>query len=235
MSLDTAMVLAAGLGTRIRALAPDRPKPLVTVAGRALLDHALDALAAGGVTRAVVNVHYLADQVEAHLEGREAPRIALSDERACLMETGGGLMQAGPLLGEGAVFCTNTDAILEEGPSGSPVRRLAEAWDDGRMDALLLLVPRDRTSGYEGPGDFALGDDGRLAWPEDRAGKPVFTGLQVISPRLWAGRAPGPMSTKVFWDEAMRAGRLYGLLHDGFWMHVGDPGGHAAAEARLGK
>ena len=235
MSLDTAMVLAAGLGTRIRAVAPDRPKPLVEVAGRALIDHALGALAAGGVTRAVVNVHYMADRIEAHLAGRQEPRVVFSDERARLMETGGGLMQAGALLGEGPVLCTNTDAILEDGPSGSPVRRLAAAWDEAAMDALLLLVPRGETSGYEGSGDFDLGADGRLAWPEERTDKPVFTGLQVISPRLWAGRTPEPMSTKVFWDEAMARGRLFGLLHDGFWMHVGDPAGHAAAEARLAR
>lgn len=231
--IDTAMVLAAGLGTRIRALDAKRPKPLIEVAGRALIDHALDALAAGGVTRAVVNVHHLADQVEAHLARREAPRIAISDERVQLMETGGGLMQAAPLLGEGAVFCTNTDAILEEGPSGPPAARLASAWDDAAMDALLLLVPREETSGYPGAGDFDLRPDGRLAWPEEREGKPVFTGLQILSPRLWAGRSPEPMSTKAFWDEAMAQGRLYGLLHDGFWMHVGDPDGHAAAAARL--
>ena len=235
MSVDTAMVLAAGLGTRIRPLAPDRPKPLVEVAGRALIDHALDTLAAGGVERVVVNVHYLADQVEAHLRTRARPTVAISDERARLMETGGGLAQASPLLGDGPVFCTNTDAILEEGPSGSPVRRLAAAWDEAAMDALLLLVPRAETSGYDGPGDFDLSDDGRLAWPEERTGRPVFTGLQIVSPRLWAGRAPAPMSTKVFWDEAMARGRLFGLLHDGFWLHVGDPEGHAAAEARLAR
>ena len=233
--IDTCMVLAAGLGTRIRALAPDLPKPLIPVAGRALIDHTLDALADGGVERAVVNVHYKAAQLETHLAGRTVPRIVLSDERARLMETGGGLVQAAPLLGDAPVFCTNTDAILEKGPGGSPLARLRAAWDDTAMDALLLLVPREHTSGYEGGGDFDLGADGRLAWPDDRTGKPVFTGLQILSPRLWAGRAPTPMSTKVFWDEGIKAGRVFGLMHDGFWMHVGDPGGHAAAEARLGR
>nr|WP_183816616.1 nucleotidyltransferase family protein [Parvularcula dongshanensis] len=221
------MVLAAGLGTRIRALAPDRPKPLVEVAGRALIDYALDEVARGGASRAVVNVHYLADQVEAHLQGRDEPRIVLSDERAQLMETGGGLIQASGLLGDGPVFCTNTDAILE----GEGAARLAAAWDDAAMDALLLLVPTANTSGYAGKGDFALGTDGRLSW--EGGDKLVFTGLQIIHPRLWAGRTPAPQSTHVFWDEAMANGRLFGLVHDGFWMHVGDPAGHAAAEARL--
>ena len=233
--IDTAMVLAAGLGTRIRALDASRPKPLIEVGGRALIDHALDALAAGGVTRAVVNVHHMADRIEDHLAPRERPAIVFSDERSRLMETGGGLVQASPLLGEGPVFCTNTDAILEAGPSGSPVARLAGAWDDEAMDALLLLVPREETSGYAGPGDFALGADGRVSWPEDREGRPVFTGLQIVSPRLWADRPAEPVSTKLFWDDAMARGRLFGLLHDGFWMHVGDPAGHAAAEARLGR
>ena len=232
-SIDTCMVLAAGLGTRIRALAPDRPKPLVEVAGKPLIDHTLDGLASGGVGRAVVNVHYLADQIEAHLARRTAPRILVSAERERLMETGGGLVQAAPLLGDQPVFCTNTDAILEEGPGGSPLARLRAAWNDEAMDALLLLVPRERTSGYEGEGDFDLGADGRLAWPDDRAGKPVFTGLQILSPRLWVRSPPEPMSTKVFWDEGIAAGRVFGVMHDGFWMHVGDPGGHAAAEARL--
>ena len=231
--IDTAMVLAAGLGTRIRALDATRPKPLIAVAGRTLIDRSLDALAAGGVSRAVVNVHHMADQVEAHLKGRDAPQIVFSDERPRLMETGGGLIQASGLLGERPVFCTNTDAILEDGPGGAPAARLAAAWDDAAMDALLLLVPRARTTGYAGGGDFDLSPDGRLAWPADREGKPVFTGLQILSPRLWAGRAPAPMSTKVFWDQAMAEGRLHGLLHDGFWMHVGDPQGFAAAEARL--
>ena len=230
----SAMVLAAGLGTRIRALDVSRPKPLIEVAGRPLLAYALDAVRAGGAGRAVVNVHWMADQVEAWLSGYDALDIALSDERARLMETGGGLTQAAPLLGDGPAFCTNTDAILEEGEGGAPAARLAAAWDDEGMDALLLLVPRAATTGYAGRGDFLLGADGRLSWPEGRDADLVFTGLQIISPRLFAGREAKPQSTKVFWDGAMAAGRLFGLVHDGFWMHVGDPDGHAAAEARLG-
>jgi len=227
--IDTAMVLAAGLGTRIRAIAAGKPKPLVEVGGRALIDYALDEVARGGAGRAVVNVHYEADQIEAHLKDRAAPAITISDERDARLETGGGLMRATPLLGEGPVFCTNTDAILEGGAA-----RLAEGWRDAEMDALLLLVPQERTSGYAGSGDFCLGADGRVSW-NGESEKLVFTGLQVIHPRLWAGEEPRACSTREFWDRAMRQGRLFGLLHDGFWMHVGDPDGHAAAEARLGR
>ena len=226
----TAMVMAAGLGTRIRALANDRPKPLVEVRGKALIDYTLDDLAAGGVTRAVVNVHWMADRMEAHLAGRARPDVVISDERAQLMSTGGGLVQAAPVLGEGPVFCTNTDAIFGGAP-GRAARRLAAGWDDAAMDALLLLVPPSAATGYAGGGDFALGADGRLSWD---APDLVFTGLQLISPRLFAGRPPAPVSTKAFWDEAMAAGRLYGLRWDGAWHHVGDPQGHAAAEAALG-
>ena len=229
--IDRAMVLAAGLGTRFREVSGDLPKPLVPVAGKALIDWSLDLLVAGGVEEAVVNVHYKADQMEAHLKGRAEPRIRISDERAELMETGGGLMQATPLLDEGPVFCTNTDAILAH-RHGEPVFALNRAWDGGKMDALLLLVPLAQTSGYEGSGDFHLGADGRLAWDGDGE-KFVFSGLQVIHPRLWAGEAPKPQSTKVFWERAMSQGRLHGLVYDGRWMHVGDPAGYEAASREL--
>lgn len=229
--IDRAMVLAAGLGTRFRAVSGELPKPLVPVAGRPLIDWSLALLAAGGVQRAVVNVHYKADQLEAHLSGIDAPEIRISDERGCLMETGGGLMQATSLFGHDAVFCTNTDAILLH-EDGAPVHRLREAWDDNGMDALLLLVPVGQTSGYDGAGDFALQTDGRLSW-DGAGGKYVFTGLQIIHPRLWQGEKPKPQSTKVFWERAMEGGRLYGLLHKGRWMHVGDPAGYEAATSYL--
>ena len=228
--IRTAMVMAAGLGTRIRALADDRPKPLVEVGGRALIDYALDELAAGGVSRAVVNVHWMAGHVERHLAGRDRPEIVLSDERERLMNTGGGLVQAAPLLGDGPVFCTNTDAIFGGAP-GRASRLLGDAWDDADMDALLLVVPLANTTGFGEDGDFAHHGDGRLSWDGD---KPyAYTGLQVISPRLFAHRAPEPVSTKSFWDEAMAAGRMRGLVWDGAWHHVGDPAGHTAAEAAL--
>ena len=229
-----AMVMAAGLGTRIRALAPGRPKPLVRVRGRALIDYALDEVAGGGAARAVVNVHWMADQVEAHLAGRQDEGVGLevviSDERDRLMNTGGGLVQAAPLLGDGPVFCTNTDAIFGGAP-GRAAAALAAAWDDEAMDALLMLVPLARATGFGERGDFARGTDGRLSWEGDKAH--AYTGLQVISPRLFAHRAPEPVSTKAFWDEAMAARRLHGLVWDGVWHHVGDPEGHTAAEAAL--
>lgn len=227
--IESAMVMAAGLGTRIRALADDRPKPLVEVRGRPLIDYALDEVAGGGARRAVVNVHWMADQLEAHLAGRRDPDIVISDERALLMNTGGGLVQASPLLGDGPVFCTNTDAILAD--AGAGARALANAWDDGAMDALLLLVPLAATTGFSGGGDFALGAEGRLSWDGDD--KLAYTGLQIISPRLFAHRPIEPQTMRLFWDEAMAAGRMFGARWDGAWHHVGDPEGHEAAEAAL--
>ena len=227
--IRAAMVMAAGLGTRIRALADDRPKPMVAVAGRPLIDYALDEVAAGGAARAVVNVHWMPEQIEAHLAWRTRPEVVISDERAQLMDTGGGLVQAAALLGDGPVFCTNTDAIIAK--AGAGARALAAAWDDAAMDALLLCVPLERTTGFHGAGDFALGADGRLSW--EGADKLAYTGLQVISPRLFAHRPAAPQSMRLFWDEAMAAGRMRGVRYDGAWHHVGDPEGHAAAEAAL--
>ncbi len=231
MAIDAAMVLAAGLGTRFRAVSGELPKPLFPVAGKALIDWNLDLLAEGGVSRAIVNVHYKADMVEDHLQQRQTPEISISDERPQLMETGGGLMQATPLLGEGPVFCANTDAILVVDGT-HPVNALREAWDDAAMDALLLLVPIAQASGYSGKGDFYRDEAGRLSW-EGTEPKHVYTGLQIIHPRLWQGETPTPQSTKVFWDRAMAEGRLHGILHTGRWMHVGDPEGYEAATAYL--
>lgn len=233
MRPSTAMVLAAGLGTRFRAVSGDLPKPLVQVAGKALIDWTLDTLRDGGVERAVVNVHYKADLIEAHLVARTSPSVEISDERAELLETGGGLIHAGPLLGPDPVFCSNTDAILRPG-SVDPVQRLVAAWADDQMDALLLLVPIENTSGYAGDGDFVIGDGGALAWRGEGA-RFVFTGLQIIHPRLWAGRDATKISTKTFWDAAMATGRLFGAVHDGAWLHVGDPEGFTAATAALGE
>ncbi|MEQ8751109.1 MAG: nucleotidyltransferase family protein [Amphiplicatus sp.] len=229
----TAMVLAAGLGTRMRPLTDDRPKPLVEVAGKKLIDWTLDRFAAAGVTRAVVNVHYFADMIEAHVAGRRAPQVAISDERALLLETGGGLKRARALLGASPVFCTNTDAILIDGPGAEPCARLAKTWDASRMDALLLLVPKEAASGYDGAGDFDLGADGRLAWRTGDSAEYVYTGLQIISLDLLDGAPEGPFSTRLLWDKAAARGRFRGIVHDGAWMHVGDPAGLAEAERRL--
>lgn len=231
--ITTAMVLAAGFGTRMRPLTDTMPKPLIPVAGTPLIDYTLDRFARAGVARAVVNVHYLADQIETHLADRAHPNILISDERGEILETGGGLIKAAPLLGDAPVFCTNTDAILEDG-AGEPCARLLENWDDAKMDALLLLVPPEKASGYDGAGDFSLSTEGHVTWPgENRRGALVFTGLQIIHPRLFHTETLRKVSTRAFWEKAMAAGRLHGLRHDGFWMHVGDPGGLAAAEARL--
>ncbi|WOI53498.1 nucleotidyltransferase family protein [Parvularcula sp. LCG005] len=229
--LDTAMVLAAGLGTRFREVSGDLPKPLVKVGGKALIDWTLDLLAKGDVERAVVNVHYKADAVEAHLADRHDPEITISDERDQLMETGGGLIRATPLLGDGPVFCTNTDAIIEAG-SHDPVGALRSVWEDREMDALLLLVPLEQTSGYQGNGDFVVDHSGRLAW-DGEGPRYVFSGLQIIHPRLWADEKAEPKSTRVFWEKAMASGRLFGLVHDLRWMHVGDRAGFEAAERHL--
>lgn len=230
---ETAMVLAAGLGLRMRPLTDDRPKPLVNVAGKPLIDYALDRFEAAGVKRAVVNVHFFADMMERHLASRRAPGIVVSDERVLLLETGGGLKKAGPHLGAAPVFCTNTDAILVDDRGSEACTRLAERWDASRMDALLLLVPTEKASGYDGAGDFDLDTDGSLAW-RSRASAPfVFTGLQIISPRLLDGAPEGPFSMRLLWDKALAGGRLKGLVHRGLWMHVGDPSGLNTAEAQL--
>ena len=227
------MVLAAGLGTRMRPLTDDKPKPLINVAGKPLIDYALDRFAEAGVERAIVNVHYLADMMEAHVNKRDIPEIIISDERELLLETGGGLKKAREHFGESPIFCTNTDAILIDDEGREPCRLLSEIWDAERMDALLLLAPIKETSGYDGTGDFELAPDGRISFRSGDTAPYVFTGLQILNPSLLDGAPDGPFSTKLLWDKALAEGRIYGAIHEGFWMHVGDPAGLEAAEARL--
>lgn len=229
----TAMVLAAGLGKRMRPLTDDRPKPLIKVAGKPLIDYALDRFAAAGVERAVVNVHFFADMMETHVRRRTSPEIVISDERSLLLETGGGLKHAQSHLGAAPVFCTNTDAILLDERGSEACARLADSFDLGEMDSLLLLAPIENASGYEGGGDFELRPGARVAWRTGKTAPFVFTGLQIISPRLLEGAPDGPFSMRLLWDRALAAGRLRGVVHEGFWMHVGDPAGIALAEARL--
>lgn len=229
--INTAMVLAAGLGTRFRTISGELPKPLVEVAGKPLIDWSLELLAAGGVRRAVVNVHYKADLMERHLAQVNAPEIIISDERAELMETGGGLIQATDLLGGEPIFCTNTDAILPH-EDAEPIHLLRKHWRDDEMDALLLLVPIGLTTGYDGSGDFCLDGDGKISWGGDRE-KYVYSGLQIIHPRIWAGETQEPKSTRIFWERAMSADRLHGVVHHGRWMHVGDPAGYESAKRLL--
>jgi len=217
------LLFAAGFGTRMGALTRTRPKPLIAVAGRALLDHALDR--AEAVPRKVVNAHYRADQIAAHLAHR--PDIALSVEAPDILDTAGGLRHAAPLLGAGPVYTLNTDAVWT-GPN--PLATLAAAWDPARMDALLLLVPPDRALGHAGMGDFLRGADGRLA----RGRGAVYTGAQIIRPSAVppAARAE-PLSLNAVWDRLAAAGRLFGALHPGGWCDVGTPEGIARAEALL--
>ncbi len=230
---DTAMVLAAGLGTRMRPLTDQTPKPLIEVAGKPLIDYALDRFAAAGVAKAVVNVHHLAEQIEAHLATRSEPQIIFSDERDLLLETGGGLKKARTHFGNRPIFCTNTDAIILDATGPEACGLLADAWDETRMDALLLLIPSELTSGYVGKGDFEQDEEGRLAFRQGDHAPFVFTGLQLISPALIDEGPEGPFSTKILWERAAGRGRLFGARMDGFWMHVGDADGLAAAEARL--
>ncbi|MEZ5891917.1 MAG: nucleotidyltransferase family protein [Parvularculaceae bacterium] len=228
----TAMVLAAGLGTRMKPLTDKTPKPLIPVAGKPLIDYALDRFADAGVARAIVNVHYLADQVERHVAARCAPEIVLSDERDLLLETGGGLKKARAALGREPVFCTNTDAILiDHGEEACAT--LARAWNGAAMDAMLLLVPIARTMGYDGKGDFDQLEDGRIALRSGATAPLVFTGLQIISTALVDEGPDGPFSTRLLWDKAAERGRLFGAVYDGDWLHVGDPESLKEAEARL--
>jgi MurNAc alpha-1-phosphate uridylyltransferase len=228
-----AMVLAAGLGLRLRPLTETTPKPLVPVAGRTLLDRALDKLAAAGVTDAAVNIHYLAHMIEAHLAGRTTPRIALSRETGELLETGGGVRKALPLLGADPFFVVNADIAWEDGPVPA-LRRLAEAWDDAAMDALLLLHPVGTATGYDGVGDYAIGPDGRLRHRGDASTAPyVFTGIQMLHPRLFDDAPSGPFSLARLYNRAEAAGRLFGIVHDGDWHHIGTLAGLEVAERRL--
>lgn len=227
------MVLAAGLGTRMRPLTNDRPKPLIEVAGKPLIDYALDRFAEAGVEQAIVNVHYLAQMIEDHLGERENPEIIISDERELLLETGGGLKKARPHFSGDAVFCTNTDAILVDGNGREPCELLSNTFDPKRMDALLLIVPIRETSGYDGAGDVDLAPDGQLSFRTGDSASFVFTGLQIISTELLDDAPEGPFSTKHLWDQAAAKGRLFGVIHEGFWMHVGDPEGLETAKARL--
>jgi len=227
----TAMVLAAGLGTRMRPLTNDRPKALVEVAGRALIDHVLDRLVHAGVTRAVVNVHAFADQLEAHVRRRTDLEIVISDERDGLLETGGGLRKARPLLGSAPILVANIDTLWTD---DSLIPRLIDAWDPARMDDLLLVVPMEKALGFDGPGDFYLGPDGRLDHRGQRPAAPlVYMGVHMLDAARIDAWPETPHSAFGHWMEFAQAGRLHGIVADGLWMHVGDPAAVADAEARL--
>jgi MurNAc alpha-1-phosphate uridylyltransferase len=230
---EAAMVFAAGLGARMRPITDGRPKPLIKVAGKALIDHCLDRFAEAGVARAIVNVHWLADQVEAHLAPRKHPAIVISDEREKLLDQGGGIKRALPLLGDAPFFLCNTDAFWIEGPR-SNLRRLAAAFDPERMDAALLVASTAGAVGVDWPGDFSFDADGRLAPREDRHVAPfVYTGVGIIKPELFAGEQPDVFRLAPFFFKAARKGRLYGLRLDGLWLHVGRPDSIAEAERAI--
>lgn len=225
-----AMILAAGLGVRMRPLTLTTPKPLVPVGGKRLIDYAFDRIRAGGVTDAVVNVHYHADQVEAWAGDRTSPRVAVSDERDGLLDTGGGIVRALPRLGSAPFFVLNSDSFWLDGTRPA-LERLREAWDGARMDSLLLLAPVAAAVGYDGKGDFHMDADGRLTRRSpDGVASFVYAGCFIVTPALFAAAPEGAFSMNVLWDRAAAAGRLFGLRHDGLWIHVGTPESIAYAE-----
>jgi N-acetyl-alpha-D-muramate 1-phosphate uridylyltransferase len=229
----TAMVFAAGLGSRMRPITESLPKPLVKVAGKTLIDHCLDRFAEAGVARAIVNVHWLADQIEAHLAPRADPEIIISDERALLLDQGGGIKRALDLIGDAPFFLCNTDAFWIEGPR-SNLQRLAASFDPERMDAALLVASSAGAVGVDWPGDFSFAADGRLRPRDDRHVAPfVYTGVGIIKPELFAGELPKVFRLAPFFFEAARKGRLYGERLDGLWLHVGCPEAIAEAEKAI--
>lgn len=234
--ITRAMVLAAGLGKRMRPITATTPKPLVNVGGAAMLDHLLDRLGAAGVTNAVVNIHYLADQVETHLQQRRGgPRIAISDERDQLLETGGGVVKALPLLGDAPFLLGNSDSMWIEGPV-SNVQRMVNLWDPERMDALLLLASAVASTGYDGQGDFAMDPTGLLRRRKEREVTPfVYAGVAILKPELFANAPSGAFSLNMQFDIALAGNRLYGMRLDGHWLHVGTPDALREAEAVISR
>jgi MurNAc alpha-1-phosphate uridylyltransferase len=228
-----AMVLAAGLGTRMRPLTDKLPKPLVPVAGKALLDHVLDRLAASGVDTAVVNVHHMADAIEERLKGRTRPKIIISDERGLLLDTGGGVVKALELLGDQPFYHVNSDTIWIEGVTPN-LGRLAAIFDPDIMDAALLLAATTSSIGYEGRGDFAMMADGRLRRRAEREVVPfVYAGAAILSPAMFADAPAGAFSLNTLFDRSLEAGRLFGLRLEGTWMHVGTPAAIRDAESAI--
>jgi N-acetyl-alpha-D-muramate 1-phosphate uridylyltransferase len=230
---ERAFILAAGLGKRMRPLTNDRPKPLIKVGGKALIDYAADALVQAQVTQAVVNAHYLADQIDAWAGTITGLALTVSDERAALLETGGGIVKALPLLGRAPFFVMNGDGFWIEGKTPA-LTRLKQAWDDAAMDCLLLLSPLERTRGLEGKGDFHMDGAHRLSRRND-PGRQAFAyiGAFLVHPRLFASAPTGAFSMNLLWDKAIVQGRLFGLVHDDLWLHVGTPDAVAMAETIL--
>jgi len=229
-----AMILAAGLGTRMHPLTDDKPKALIQVAGKTLIDHAIDRLRQVGVTTIVVNLHYHADKLETHLMARRDVTIILSDERGQILDSGGGLAKALPHFSGKAFFTHNCDSLWLEQGTGN-LAKMIDLWDDDAMDGLMLVVPTGQAVGYEGSGDFNMDRAGLLRRSSKAAGPAdyVWTGVQIIHPRLFEGRPEGPFSTNVLWDKAIRTKRLFGAGLTGRWMHVGTPEAIVEAEALI--
>ncbi len=233
---ETAFILAAGLGTRMRPLTNDRPKALVEVAGRPLIDHVLDRLRDAGAKRFIVNVHAFADRLEAHLKTRTDLDIIVSDEREALLETGGGLKKARPLLGDDAIWVANIDSVWVEDHENRALGELAAAWDSQAMDAVLLLARMDRTTGFDGAGDFFMDGDNRLSFRGDAPAAPFnYMGVHITRPDIVSDVPEAAFSLSQVWRRAAPQGRLHGVLMQGDWMHVGDPRARDEAEARLGR
>ncbi|MEM7569561.1 MAG: nucleotidyltransferase family protein [Pseudomonadota bacterium] len=232
---ETAMVLCAGLGTRMRPLTDDRPKALVEVAGKPLLARTLKRCKAAGINRVVVNAHYQADVLEEFVGGwKGKPRLEVSDERDTLLDTGGGIQNALPIIGDKRFFVINCDVLWRNGPNDT-LRHLARHWDGKKMDALLLLVPMTNAKGVGDKGDFTLTPSGQIRWPKERRVASFgFAGIQMLHPRAFEGRALKPYSVREIWNEAMEKDRIYGCVHEGLWCHVGTPSAIAPTEAMLG-
>jgi N-acetyl-alpha-D-muramate 1-phosphate uridylyltransferase len=232
--LESALVLAAGLGKRMRPLTATRPKPLVRVGDKALIDYSLERIAAAGISSVVVNAHYLADALEAHVRGGSWPfTIAISDERAALLETGGGMVKAAPMLSGDPFLVVNSDNIWTDGPRDT-IHQLAAQWDGSRMDALLLLIRHAGAVGHGGKGDFHMTPGGVISRRKPGRVAPfVYTGIQLVSRRLLREAPAGAFSTNILWDRAIAEGRLFGLAHQGQWFEVGTPDAIPVTEAAL--
>ncbi len=227
-----AMVLAAGLGTRMRPLTLDRPKPLIEVAGRSLLDRGVDTLERSGVTHMVVNKHYLPDQIEVWAAGRDDLDITVQDETGLLLDTGGGVARALPLLGDEPFFVLNSDSFWVDGAVPA-LRRMITLWNDGQMDCLLLLSGKALSVGFDGPGDFEMNTQGQLSRRSGDTAPLVYAGAYMVHPRLFADAPAGAFSMNLLWNQAIANQRLYGMEHDDWWLHVGTPAAITEAEGRL--
>lgn len=231
--ITTALVLSAGFGKRMRPLTDTIPKPLVPLDGKPLIDHVLDRLADTGITRAICNVHYLAEKLETHLASRQSPHITISDERDNILDTGGAVVRARHAIGNDAFLIHNSDSVWIE--TGTPnLKRLIDGYDSVRMDCLLLLAPIASSLGYDGHGDFHLEGDGKITRQSGTQPAPyVFAGASITSPYMFNGEVERAFSLNHVWDRGIAAGRLYGIILDGLWMHVGTPDALADAEAAI--